>query len=431
MAAAGLGRAPARRAVPPVGWRALAVPAAFVVVASGLETAADFIALPQVADLLVSVTFLLVLARAGLALRDNDALVRASRAQARTDALTGLGNRRALHEDVAAALASTEPHTLALFDLDGFKAYNDAFGHAAGDALLRRLGAALDELVAGGRAYRLGGDEFCVLTRQVGPRAESVVAAAGRALTDAGEGFRVSASHGSAVLPAEAPDTSTALQLVDQRMYASKHSRRDGGARRESHAVLLGVLDERDPALDGGAGRVAAWALEVGRRLGLDGEALDEVFRAAQLHDIGKTAIPDVILGKPGPLNPDEWRFMRHHTLTGERIVARAAALRPVAALVRSSHEHVDGSGYPDGLVGEEIPLGSRIILVCAAAHALTSDRPYRPAQPLLAALTELRRCSGTQFDPAIVEAFAAVVLTPPAAPVPAAGRAARPAASY
>jgi len=313
VAAAGLGRAPARRAVPPVGWRALAVPAAFVVVASGLETAADFIALPQVADLLVSVTFLLVLARAGLALRDNDALVRASRAQARTDALTGLGNRRALHEDVAAALASTEPHTLALFDLDGFKAYNDAFGHAAGDALLRRLGAALDELVAGGRAYRLGGDEFCVLTRQVGPRAESVVAAAGRALTDAGEGFRVSASHGSAVLPAEAPDTSTALQLVDQRMYASKHSRRDAGAR----------------------------------------------------------------------------------------------------------------------LVGEEIPLGSRIILVCDAAHALTSDRPYRPAQPLLAALTELRRCSGTQFDPAIVEAFAAVVLTPPAAPAPAAGRAAGPAASY
>jgi HD-GYP domain-containing protein (c-di-GMP phosphodiesterase class II) len=175
---------------------------------------------------------------------------------------------------------------------------------------------------------------------------------------------------------------------------------------------------------------VAGWARDVGRRLGLDGEALDEVVRAAQLHDIGKTAIPDVILHKPGPLAADEWRFVRHHPVIGERIVARADALRPVAALVRASHEHFDGSGYPVGLAGEQIPLGARVILVCDAADALTSDRPYRRAQPLLAALTELRRCAGSQFDPAVVDTFAAVVLTPPAVPARAAGRAAPPAAA-
>jgi HD-GYP domain-containing protein (c-di-GMP phosphodiesterase class II) len=131
---------------------------------------------------------------------------------------------------------------------------------------------------------------------------------------------------------------------------------------------------------------------------------------AAELHDVGKVAIPDAILNKPGPLNEDEWAFMRRHTLIGERIVAAAPALCGVAKLVRASHERWDGGGYPDGIAGENIPLGARIVAVCDAYDAIVADRPYRGARSSAAALAELRRCAGTQFDPAVVEAFAAAL---------------------
>jgi two-component system, cell cycle response regulator len=427
IAAAGLERSSAHRARALSGWRTVVIPTVFVTIAGALQVLHGALSVPLTADALISVTFLLVLGRAGLALRDNLALLERSQVEATTDALTGLGNRRALLSDLDAALGEGREYTLALFDLDGFKSYNDAFGHAAGDALLSRLGSALRATVRPGRAYRLGGDEFCVLTPLVGQDAERALAAAVHALSDEGEGFRITASHGAAKLPVEARDTSTALQLVDQRMYAHKNPRRAASARSESYEVLLGVLDECEPALNAHVRRVADWALAVGRRLSLTGEALDELYRAAQLHDIGKTAIPDVILTKPGPLDEDEWRFVRQHTLIGERIVARAPALCPVAKLVRASHERFDGTGYPDGLAGTNIPLAARIILVCDAADALTSDRPYRPAQPLEAALAELVRCSGTHFDPRVVEAFCAVatgdaVSTEPAVPGRATG---------
>jgi two-component system, cell cycle response regulator len=408
-AAAGLQPAPVRRVRALAGWRTVAVPAAFVLLAGALEVLHDVLDYPAAVDALISAAFLLVLARAGLALQENLTLVARSRAEASTDALTGLGNRRALLADLEHALVDGGEHTLALFDLDGFKAYNDAFGHAAGDALLARLGAGLRAAVTPGRAYRLGGDEFCVLVPLTGPEVQRVLAAATVALADEGEGFAVEASHGDATLPGEAADASAALQLVDQRMYARKDPRRLAAARRESHDVLLAVLDECEPELNAHVRRVAAWALAVGRELGLGGERLDELHRAAELHDIGKTAIPDAILAKPGPLTDEEWRFMHRHTLIGERIVARAPALKPVAALVRASHERWDGTGYPDRLAGEAIPLGARIILVCDAADALMSDRPYRSAQPLSVALDELRRCAGSQFDPRIVDAFCAV----------------------
>jgi two-component system cell cycle response regulator len=423
IAAAGLERPPVYRVRALAGWRTVVIPAVFVTIAGALQVLHGALGLPLTVDALISVTFLLVLCRAGLALRDNLTLVERSRVEATTDALSGLGNRRALLSDLDAALSEGRQHTLVLFDLDGFKSYNDAFGHAAGDALLSRLGSALDASVRPGRAYRLGGDEFCVLTPLAGPEAERALATAGHALGDEGESFRITASHGAATLPIEASDASTALQLVDQRMYAHKNPRRAASARRESHEVLLGVLDECEPGLNGHVQRVAEWALAVGRRLGLTGEALDELYRAAQLHDIGKTAIPDVILSKRGPLDDDEWRFMRQHTLIGERIVARAPALRPVAKIVRASHERFDGNGYPDRLAGTEIPLAARIILVCDAADALTSDRPYRPAQPLEVALAELVRCSGTHFDPRVVEAFCAVATVSPVSAEPAPAR--------
>lgn len=137
------------------------------------------------------------------------------------------------------------------------------------------------------------------------------------------------------------------------------------------------------------------------------------VRQGAELHDIGKLAVPDAILNKPGPLDEEEWTFMRRHTLVGERILAAAPALADVARLVRSSHERFDGSGYPDHLVGESIPLGARVIAVCDAWDAMTTDRPYRRAMEHAEALAELERCSGTQFDPAVVKVFRAVLAQP------------------
>jgi response regulator RpfG family c-di-GMP phosphodiesterase len=143
---------------------------------------------------------------------------------------------------------------------------------------------------------------------------------------------------------------------------------------------------------------------------GIDGEELTQLRHAAALHDIGKVASPDAIITKPGPLSDEEWAFMRRHTLIGERILAAAPALAPAAALVRSSHEAYDGSGYPDRLAGVEIPAGARIIAVCDAFDAMISDRSYAASRTFGEALVELKRCAGTQFDPAIVAVFEQVV---------------------
>jgi HD-GYP domain-containing protein (c-di-GMP phosphodiesterase class II) len=138
----------------------------------------------------------------------------------------------------------------------------------------------------------------------------------------------------------------------------------------------------------------------------MNAEELDELTRAAELHDVGKVAIPDAILNKPGKLDATEWEFMRQHTILGERILSAAPALRPVALIVRSSHERWDGAGYPDGLAGESIPLAARIVAVCDAFEAITSARCYRKARSLDAARAELHRAAGSQFDPAVVEVF-------------------------
>jgi two-component system cell cycle response regulator len=140
--------------------------------------------------------------------------------------------------------------------------------------------------------------------------------------------------------------------------------------------------------------------------MGIGGEELTQLRHAASLHDIGKVAVPDAIVTKPTALDDEEWAFMRRHTLIGERIIAAAPALARAARLVRASHEAFDGSGYPDGLAGDEIPLGARIIAVCDAFDAMISDRAYSEAKTTDQALAELRRCAGSQFDPAVVDVF-------------------------
>jgi diguanylate cyclase (GGDEF)-like protein len=331
------------------------------------------------------------------------------REQAVTDALTGLGNRRQLSADLSSAFeraAAGQPSLLLLFDLDGFKAYNDTFGHLAGDALLARLGSKLAHAVVGhGSAYRLGGDEFCARLDLSNADPDVLIRRAATALTETGGQFNIHASVGVVLLPHEADSPDHALQLADERMYVNKRGR-SSGARNQARDVLMRTMQAKQPSLDKHSSSVAALAVRVARRFGLTGEQLDEVARAAELHDVGKVGIPDAILNKPGALTQGEWDFIHQHTILGERILHAAPALRPIARLVRASHECWDGSGYPDQLAGDQIPLGARIVAVCDAYEAMTTNRPYRAAVSDAEARRELRAAAGGQFDPAVVDAF-------------------------
>jgi two-component system, cell cycle response regulator len=358
-----------------------------------------------VALLLATTALLFGVVRAVLAVRT---ALSTSRQEAITDPLTGLHNRRALMRDLEDSFAEATPEQhviLASFDLNGFKRYNDTFGHPAGDALLARLGERLRAAVAGaGTAYRVGGDEFCILLRHGD---DHLVRAASTALSEVGEGFTVTTAYGAIVVPDEADEVESAIKLVDERLYGNKLAR-DAGS--DTIEALLRTLRESEPEIETHLGNVGTLAREVARELRLSGEEVDVITRAAQLHDIGKLAIPDAILHKPAPLNKAEWGFMRSHVVIGERILSSAPPLVPVARIVRSSHERWEGGGYPDGVAGEEIPLGARIIFACDAYDAMTGTREYRPATSPQEAVAELQRCSGTQFEPAVVDALLRVL---------------------
>ena len=362
------------------------------------------------AVVLAAASLVAVMVRTMLTFRDNVAMLRASREEAQTDALTGLGNRRALARVLERELpraSVSEPLVLVLFDLDGFKQYNDTFGHPAGDSLLVRLGGSLESFLRGrGAAFRMGGDEFCALLTPGQQVSEPLIVGAAAALSEHGEGFEIGCSYGSIELPVEAADVAEALRIADQRMYTQKNAGRMS-ASRQSKDVLLRALAERDPQLRSHVGGVADLAEETALRLQLGHDEVEQVRHAAELHDVGKVAVPDAILTKPGALDDGEWAFIRRHTLIGERIIGAAPALIRAAALVRHSHERWDGKGYPDALTGPEIPLGARIVAVADAFNAMTSPRPYSLPRTPESALKELERGAGTQFDPAVVAAFA------------------------
>ena len=423
IAAAAWQRPPARvRAPQGESMRLIAVPLGFGLVSLALLVYDSFWSLNPLAITLAAASLIAVMLRLTLTFKENVSMLRASRDEAKTDALTGLGNRRALAESIeelsnvaegaepAERLAGESRFLLALFDLDGFKHYNDTFGHPAGDALLVRLGSNLAAcLERRGRAFRMGGDEFCVLIEPGNDDPEQLVRSAAAALSESGDGFTIGCSFGSILLPEEATDPAEALRVADQRMYAQKHAGRMS-AGRQSKDVLLTALTERSPDLGGHLSSVAELAERTARRLALPAEEVERIRLAGELHDAGKVAIPEAILAKPGPLSEDEWAFVHRHPLIGERIVRSAPSLSRVAELVRFTHERFDGQGYPDRLQADAIPLGSRIVAVCDAFDAMTTERPYAPSRTPQEALEELRACAGTQFDPAVVETFRAVV---------------------
>jgi diguanylate cyclase (GGDEF)-like protein len=385
-------------------WDTMVLTFVAATIALGLLVVAAFSTVSPWAVGLAAGALALASVRSALTYRENAHMLRATSMQAVTDALTGLGNRRQLITDLERLFPSgSRETTLVFFDLNGFKRYNDVYGHGVGDALLARLGAALSATVgSAGSAYRLGGDEFCALLDGRHTAHDELVAGAKAALNEHGGGFEVSTALGVALIPEEAGSPDAALRLADERMYADKARTQ----RTPVRDVLLQLLAERTPELLDHSSSVTALAGPIAAGLGLAGELLDETLRAAELHDIGKLAIPDAIVEKPGPLDDDEWAFIRQHPAIGQRILNAAPSLSGVAAIVRASHERWDGTGYPDGLSGEEIPLGARLIAVCDAYHAMISERSYQPARSLDEALAELQRNAGTQFDPAVVAGF-------------------------
>ena len=253
-------------------------------------------------------------ARAERLARENERLLAASREEALTDALTGLPNRRALVNDLTVLFApdresSSPPHLLGLFDLDGFKQFNDTFGHPAGDALLARLGHRLSDAMAGrAKAYRMGGDEFCVLMPSGDNDPFATADLAGKALSEASDGVVVECSYGTASIPAEAATMEQALRLVDHRLYDRKTGR--SSASRQSTDVLVQVLRERGADLHGHLTEVAQLAEATARAMRLPHHEVKRIELAAELHDVGQTAIPDAILDEAGPARR---RRTRHH----------------------------------------------------------------------------------------------------------------------
>jgi diguanylate cyclase (GGDEF)-like protein len=390
------------------GLKPIVVPTFFALMVVGLQGYGEFAQLNRIAGLLATAALAVVVLRVVLTFRDNSKLLEVVSQDAVTDQLTQLGNRRQLLQDLWAITHRPDDqtsHVLVLFDLDGFKNYNDTFGHPAGDLLLAQLGEKLGDTVGRERAYRLGGDEFCVLSTTTRQSAGMIAAKASEALTAQGEGFKIGASSGFALLPAEADTSEKALRLADERLYVDK-TRRPTSANRQMRDVLIRTINERAPELYASLDGVEHLVVSLGRTARLDAEELDVAVRAAELQYIGKMAIPDEILNKTGELSELEWELMREYTVIGERILNAAPALAPVGKVVRSSLEHWDGSGYPDRLSGEQIPLPARVISLCTAFYAMTSDRPYRPALTDQEALLEIRRGAGTQFDPQLVQDF-------------------------
>jgi diguanylate cyclase (GGDEF)-like protein/putative nucleotidyltransferase with HDIG domain len=339
--------------------------------------------------------------------RQRDDLARISRA----DPLTGCLNRRGFEERMAAEIDSgmrTGRRTaLVVLDLDHFKDVNDTRGHEAGDQLLRWVVRTVEEVLRPMDSLgRLGGDEFAILVPGAGPvEGQEVAARVKDALA-----VRVGVSSGVASFPADGADRDELHRHADADLYAAKHGRKPDktpGSRELSWAAALArAVDLRMSVPDEHSTVVAHYAAAIAQRLGWSGPELAMLRMAAMLHDVGKVSVPDRILRKPGPLSLEEYEEIKDHPVAGAEIVGQIDGLQPIVEWIRHSHEHVDGSGYPDGLTGEDIPLASRIMLVADAFDAMTSHRPYGAAMPPDLALEELRGNAGRQFDARCVAAL-------------------------
>jgi diguanylate cyclase (GGDEF)-like protein len=363
------------------------------------------------------------------------ALTQALRAMrlALTDPLTGLGNHRHFHERLERELelVRSDGRRLALcfVDVDDFKRINDRFGHPVGDRVLAQLATKLRQ---GGEAFRLGGDEFALLLADYD---EEAAVTSAEAIVHRIEGLeldqvgRVTVSAGLTTAPTDACVRDELLKRADSALYWAKEFGKnrvrayrpdiveladlkrlargsDRAARFRAAASLAKAVDARDAYTGSHSQRVAGMAARIAARMGLAAEEVELTRLAASLHDLGKLAIPEELLRKPGPLTEPERVVLERHPQIGFRML-ESLGIDPVADWVLHHHERWDGRGYPDQLPGDEIPLGARIIFVADAYDAMTSERVYRRRLSSNDALSEILRCAGSQFDPSVVDAFA------------------------
>jgi diguanylate cyclase (GGDEF)-like protein/putative nucleotidyltransferase with HDIG domain len=340
--------------------------------------------------------------------RQRSALMGVSRA----DPLTGCLNRRGFEEravaEISAAARRACQGTVLVLDIDHFKPVNDRFGHAAGDELLRWVVSTIEATVRPNDAIgRMGGDEFAILFADI----DSTDALECAARVTAALGERAPCSLGMATFPVDATELDELMRLADVRLYGSRHGRADrditGPTERLSWAATLAhAVDMRMNAAHEHSRAVADLAVSIATEMGWQSDMLGMLRMAAMLHDVGKVNVPDEILCKPGRLSATEFERMQGHSVAGAELVSRVEGLATIVPWIRHSHESFDGSGYPDGLRGEAIPLASRIMLVADAFDAITSTRPYRDALSVEHACAELERHAGSQFDPACVRAM-------------------------
>jgi diguanylate cyclase (GGDEF)-like protein len=349
-----------------------------------------------------------------------------------TDPLTGLGNHRHFHERFEQAIADAREQgatlSLCLLDVDDFKAINDRYGHPAGDGVLSKVAA---RLRSDGEAFRLGGDEFALLLPAIGEplalaAAQSIVTRLGAADVSPGGGLTISA--GVATFPQHGRDRDGLIRSADGALYWAKEQGKnqvrpprdaadlasvdgvgDQAARIRAAASLARVVDARHAESGNHSERVALFAGRIAKQLGLPEEQVELTRLAGSLHDLGKLAIPEELLRKPAPLTREERRLLQRHPQIGYRMLA-SLGVEPIADWILHQGERWDGTGYPEGLGGDSIPLGSRIVFVADAFDAMTSTRAYRPALLREDAVRELERCAGSQFDPEVVDAFIATV---------------------
>jgi len=377
------------------------------------------------------------LERANQELEERHRQLTDARTQAATDPLTELGNHRAFHKRIRDEILSAEEGEarvgLILFDIDNFKGFNDSLGHLAGDEILRALAVTLHRAVKREDAYRYGGDEFAVVLPSADLKdstraAERLRLAVERMSPSTGQ--RLTISLGVASFPDMAASAEELIYRADMAMYWAKSTgknrvgdwdgllsrRTDGsippdlgsrdGKVRDAVVSLVSALAAKDPVTRDHTERCSWYTAELAAELGLGEEEASVVRLASLLHDIGKLVVPVEVLCKPGPLTEDEWVQMRQHPTTALHILSPIDSTMHAVPAILHHHEHFDGSGYPGGLAGVEIPMASRILLVADAFDAMTTDRPYRKAMPISAAIEELKRHRGSQFDPEVVDAF-------------------------
>ena len=363
---------------------------------------------------------------------ENAQLLEKTRELSVIDELTGLYNRRHFYEVLETEMHRTQCYgrsfSLVLLDLDGFKKYNDAFGHTNGDSVLKSLARTLrSSLRKADATFRYGGDEFTIIlpvtdahrAKKIVDRIRSKWLLAPKAehlLLESPLGL----SAGVAQFPENAETADGLVFLADTALY---HSKRAGGykttlasalgtletdmldrATLDQVYALAATVEARDPFTYGHSKRVAAISAMIGKAIRLSRKELANLHAASLLHDIGKVGISDSILTKPGRLAEDEWELLRKHSAEGARIVGYVKELAPLVPIIRHHHEWYDGTGYPDGLKGEDIPFGARVISIADAYDTMTTTRNYRDIVSQEEAFEELRRCSGTQFDPELVE---------------------------